>query len=59
MGRGVLLTAIAAFTVYDLMYAVGAWIYGWTLKASVATLLALVASAGVYALMRGDRGAKQ
>ena len=54
-----LLTAIAAFTVYDLMYAVGAWIYGWTLKASVATLLALAASAGVYALMRGDRGAKQ
>jgi hypothetical protein len=57
VGRGLLLTAIAAFTVYDLMYAVGAWIYGWTAKACVATALALVASGGVYALMRGGRAA--
>ena len=47
-----MLTAIAAFTVYDLMYAVGAWIYGWTAKACVATALALAASGGLYALMR-------
>ena len=52
VGRGLLLTAIAAFTVFDLMYAVGAWIYGWTAKACVATALALAASGGLYALMR-------
>ena len=58
VGRGVLLTAIAAFTVFDLMYAVGAWIYGWTAKACVATALALAASGVLYALMRGGgRGA--
>lgn len=52
VGRGVLLTAIAAFTVYDMMYAVGAWIYGWTAKASVATVLAAVASCLVLTLLR-------
>ena len=52
VGRGVLLTAIAAFTVYDMMYAVGAWIYGWTAKASVATALAAVASGLVLLLLR-------
>ena len=52
VGRGVLMTAIAAFTVYDMMYAVGAWIYGWTAKASVATALAVVASGIVLVLLR-------
>ena len=52
VGRGVLLTAIAAFTVYDMMYAVGAWIYGWTVKASVATAFAVVASCLVLLLLR-------
>ena len=52
VGRGVLLTAIAAFTVYDMMYAVGAWIYGWTAKASVATALAVVAAGLVLLLLR-------
>ena len=50
VGRGVLLTSIAAFTVYDMMYAVGAWIYGWTVKASVATVIAAV-SVGVIVLL--------
>jgi hypothetical protein len=36
---------------------VGAWIYGWTAKACVATALALAASGGLYALMRGGRAA--
>ncbi len=52
IGLGVLLTAIAAFTVFDLMYAVGAWIYAWTVKASVATALALVASGAIFAILR-------
>ena len=52
VGRGVLLTAVAAFAVYDLMYAVGAWIYGWTAKASVATALALVASGVMLRLLK-------
>ncbi|MBR2838646.1 MAG: Na+:solute symporter [Kiritimatiellae bacterium] len=52
VGRGVLLTAIAAFAVYDMMYAVGAWIYGWTAKAAVATALAVAASGVVVHLMR-------
>ena len=52
VGRGVLLTAIAAFMVYDMMYAVGAWIYGWVAKASVATALAVVASGVVLVLLR-------
>ena len=52
VGRGVLMTAIAAFTVYDMMYAVGAWIYGWTAKASVATALAAVASGIILVLLR-------
>ena len=55
VGRGVLMTAIAAFTVYDMMYAVGAWIYGWTAKASVATALAVVASGIVLVLLRKPR----
>lgn len=45
VGKGVVLTAVAAFALFDLMYMVGAWIYGWYAKASVATVLALVASA--------------
>ncbi len=52
VGKGVLLTAIAAFAVFDLMYAVGAWIYGWTDKASAATILAVVASAVIVKLLR-------
>ena len=45
VGKGVVLTAVAAFALFDLMYMVGAWIYGWYAKASVATALALAASA--------------
>ena len=52
VGRGVLLTAIAAFTVYDMMYAVGAWIYGWTAKASVATVFAAVSTGVIVWLLR-------
>ena len=44
VGKGVVLTAVAAFALFDLMYMVGAWIYGWYAKASVATALALAAS---------------
>ena len=35
-----------------MMYAVGAWIYGWTAKAAVATALAVAASGVVVHLMR-------
>lgn len=56
VGRGVLLTAIAAFTVFDMMYAVGAWIYGWTLKTSVATALAAASSAAILAIVRRRGG---
>lgn len=47
VGRGLALTAVAAFALFDLMYTVGAWIYGWYAKAAVATALAFVASAFV------------
>ena len=44
VGKGLVLTAVSAFALFDLMYMVGAWIYGWYVKAAVATALALVAS---------------
>ena len=52
VGRGVLLTAIASFAVYDMMYAVGAWLYGWTAKAAVATALAIAASGVIILVLR-------
>jgi len=55
VGRGVLLTAVAAFAVFDMMYCVGAWIYGWWAKAAVSTALAAAASAAVLALVRRRR----
>ena len=53
VGKGLVLTAVASFALFDLMYMVGAWIYGWYAKAAVATVLALVASVFVA---RGVRG---
>ena len=47
VGKGLVLMAVASFALFDLMYMVGAWIYGWYAKAAVATVLALVASAFV------------
>ena len=41
VGKGIVLTAVASFALFDLMYMVGAWIYGWYAKAAVATVLAL------------------
>ena len=48
VGKGLVLTAVASFALFDLMYMVGAWIYGWYAKAAVATVLALGASAFVW-----------
>ena len=48
VGKGLLLMAVASFAIFDLMYMVGAWIYGWYAKAAVATVLALGASAFVW-----------
>ena len=53
VGKGLVLTAVASFALFDLMYMVGAGIYGWYAKAAVATVLALVASVFVA---RGVRG---
>ena len=53
VGKGIVLTAVASFALFDLMYMVGAWIYGWYAKAAVATVLALGASVFVA---RGVRG---
>ena len=53
VGKGLVLTAVASFALFDLMYMVGAWIYGWYAKAAVATVLALGASVFVA---RGVRG---
>lgn len=52
VGKGVLATAISAFAVYALMYAVGAWIYGWHLKGALATLAGTVAFGGCALLLR-------
>lgn len=57
VGKGVLLTAIAAFAVYDMMYAVGAWIYGWTFNACVSTALAFAAAVAIFALLRKGKAA--
>jgi hypothetical protein len=57
IGKGVLLTAVAAFAVYDMMYAVGAWIYGWICNACIATALALAAAAAIVALLRKGKTA--
>ena len=57
VGKGVLLTAIAAFAVYDMMYAVGAWIYGWTFNACVSTALAFAAAVAIVALLRKGKAA--
>ena len=57
VGKGVLLTAIAAFAVYDMMYAVGAWIYGWTFNACVSTALAFVSAVAIVALLRKGKAA--
>ena len=48
VGKGLLLMAVASFAIFDLMYMVGAWIYGWYAKAAVATVLALGALAFVW-----------
>ena len=53
VGKGIVLTAVASFALFDLMYMVGAWIYGWYAKAAVATVLALGASVFVA---RGVQG---
>ena len=53
VGKGLVLTAVASFALFDLMYMVGAWIYGWYAKAAVATVLALGASVFVA---RGVQG---
>ena len=53
VGKGLVLTAVASFALFDLMYMVGAWIYGWYAKAAVTTVLALGASVFVA---RGVRG---
>lgn len=53
IGKGLVLTVVASFALFDLMYMVGAWIYGWYAKAAVATVLALGASVFVA---RGVRG---
>ena len=52
VGLGVALTAVSAFALFDMMYMVGAWIYGWYPQAAVATVLAVVASAFVWKGMR-------
>ncbi|MBR6587214.1 MAG: Na+:solute symporter [Kiritimatiellae bacterium] len=57
VGKGVLLTAIAAFAVYDMMYAVGAWIYGWTFNACISTSLAFAAAVAIVALLRKGKAA--
>ena len=44
VGKGLVLMAVSSFALFDLMYMVGAWIYGWYAKAAVATVLALAAS---------------
>jgi hypothetical protein len=57
VGKGVLLTAVAAFAVYDMMYAVGAWIYGWTFNACISTSLAFLAAVAIVALLRKGKAA--
>ena len=52
VGKGLLLMAVASFAIFDLMYMVGAWVYGWYAKAAVATVLALGASAFVWRRIR-------
>ena len=52
VGLGVLLTAVSAFALFDMMYMVGAWIYGWYPQAAVATVLAVVASVFVWKGMK-------
>ena len=37
VGRGVLCMFLASVAIFAFMYAVGAWIYGWWLKAAVTT----------------------
>ena len=48
IGKGLALMAVSAFALFDMMYMVGAWIYGWYAKASVATALAAVAAVFVW-----------
>ena len=48
IGKGLALMSVSAFALFDMMYMVGAWIYGWYAKASVATALAAVAAVFVW-----------
>ena len=48
VGRGLVLMSVSAFAIFDMMYAVGAWIYGWYAKAAVSTVLAALAAGIVW-----------
>lgn len=52
VGLGLVLTAVSAFALFDMIYMVGAWIYGWHAQAAVATALAAVSGAVVWKGMR-------
>ena len=47
VGRGVLCMFLASVAIFAFMYAVGAWIYGWWMKAAVTTAV----SALVFGLL--------
>lgn len=48
VGRGLVLMSVSTFAIFDMMYAVGAWIYGWYAKAEVATALAAIAAVVIW-----------
>ena len=57
VGKGIMLTALASFAVFDMMYSVGAWIYGWYAKAIVSSLMAVVAAGVIVSIIRKKKKA--
>ena len=52
-----MLTALASFAVFDMMYSVGAWIYGWYVKAMVSSLMAVLAAGVIVSIIRKKKKA--
>lgn len=57
VGKGIMLTALASFAVFDMMYSVGAWIYGWYVKAMVSSLMAVLAAGVIVSIIRKKKKA--
>ena len=53
VGRGVLATFLAAVAIFTFMYAAGAWVYGWYLKAALATAVSVGVGLATAGLFRG------